>query len=394
MTQTENRFLAPEAIEHLTSISEDVKKLALLISGKLKWSDMSKSEQQATIQLAIIHKLFPTVYKISGEDPSLWKQAITQKARYVALSQQAQQVNNLLTAKGINVLWMKGSVLSHLLYEEPWLRPMVDLDLIVPMSQRMEALEILISAGYNHRKIMLGRYPAPPKYYHKLMYHYILAKDMVVIELHYDLYSRNYLHYPWETFDYLWENVCYVESDIGRLATFSPELQIITLSLHDIFHHQTMMDFKLYRSHEMYLLISQHEINWSSVGHYARLFRAQPYVVQALFQVKYLFDAPYIFDEVAQHVAGETEPLYKLYKGKRSTYRSSLSEIEVAFKALKPMQILIFLWERIFFPPADALRHYYHLDENVTIWPYYVRRIVEHPIVIFVSSFQKLFRRH
>jgi hypothetical protein len=62
-------------------------------------------------------------------------------------------------AAGIQALVLKGAALSHLVYPEPGLRPMSDLDILVPTSDLWQAQHLLANLGFD---ALLPTGPTPP----------------------------------------------------------------------------------------------------------------------------------------------------------------------------------------------------------------------------------------
>ncbi len=61
---------------------------------------------------------------------------------YAVLERARRQVQTALSEAGIPCLWLKGAALTRTIYPEIGLRPMSDLDVLVPYDQREAALQI------------------------------------------------------------------------------------------------------------------------------------------------------------------------------------------------------------------------------------------------------------
>ncbi len=101
-----------------------------------------------------------------------------------------REVLDGLAGAGIPVLVLKGAALAHLVYPEPGLRPMGDLDLLVPPDVLAPALETLRGLGYRDLPPNPGalwqaehRHPPPVRR--------IAGGTPVVIELHTDLFAQS-----------------------------------------------------------------------------------------------------------------------------------------------------------------------------------------------------------
>ena len=59
------------------------------------------------------------------------------------------QVQTALAEANIPAMWIKGSALAHTIYPKPSLRPMCDLDVLVPYDRREAAFEEVTQLGYH-----------------------------------------------------------------------------------------------------------------------------------------------------------------------------------------------------------------------------------------------------
>ena len=109
-----------------------------------------------------------------------------------AIRVRAKALAEILTAfqfAGIEALVLKGAALAHLVYPEPGLRPMRDLDLLVSPSQARQAQTLLGELGFN----------APPPGDTLPAKHLLAAKRwsegmQVTVELHHNLYANGSLN--------------------------------------------------------------------------------------------------------------------------------------------------------------------------------------------------------
>jgi hypothetical protein len=89
-------------------------------------------------------------------------------------------------AAGIPALVLKGAALSHLVYPESGLRPMSDLDILVPKSEARRAQSLLAGLGFDTHLPPNGALPD------KHMAHAVLHIEglSVIVEVHHNLFSK------------------------------------------------------------------------------------------------------------------------------------------------------------------------------------------------------------
>lgn len=91
-----------------------------------------------------------------------------------------------LEARGIDVLVLKGAALAHLIYSEPGLRPMRDLDLLVHPADALPAGNILSEMGF--QALQADDEALPGKHLQNAMLQ--RAGITVSVEVHYNLFER------------------------------------------------------------------------------------------------------------------------------------------------------------------------------------------------------------
>ena len=120
----------------------------------------------------ISHGLGPTrhwVLKQAGFDFSgeqLWApltSAVNDAGINLALLNRVQtHIEKALSEADIPGIWLKGIALAYTIYPRPWLRPMADLDVLVPAHQKDEALSKIEGIGFHEPP------PEPINMYHQI----------------------------------------------------------------------------------------------------------------------------------------------------------------------------------------------------------------------------------
>jgi Uncharacterised nucleotidyltransferase len=142
------------------------------------------------------HRLLPLAYwtfnRHQIETPRQVKQIMAAaylRQKSLAQAQTAAMLETVraLSEHGIEALVLKGGALAHLVYPEPGLRPMEDIDILVAPDSTAPAREVLLSLGY----------VAPPENsrYDRLFHHLPMAHRQdsghrVCIEVHRELFIR------------------------------------------------------------------------------------------------------------------------------------------------------------------------------------------------------------
>ena len=95
-----------------------------------------------------------------------------------------REVNRVLAAldvHGIVPLVIKGAALAHTHYEESWLRPRMDVDLLIASSQRAHVIDVLQDLGYTRPAFISGKL---------VMYQMPFARATATGEMHLDVHWR------------------------------------------------------------------------------------------------------------------------------------------------------------------------------------------------------------
>jgi Uncharacterised nucleotidyltransferase len=145
-------------------------------------------------------------------------------------------IHELLASRGIPAVFLKGAFLAFHAYPHPALRPLRDVDVLVPQSQSIAAFELLQSAGFS--RISLGA-PAAAASCHKHLPPLQSACGEFVIEVHSRLFDLN----PACTVPDLaedpavWRRLIHVGSGRERVAYLSATDQLLHLIVHSLFDH-------------------------------------------------------------------------------------------------------------------------------------------------------------
>ncbi len=130
--------------------------LARTLCGDLSWESAVEWDVARLAEAADDHGVGPLLWQalasVSGPARGLREElghrVRAAAARDIFIQRDLQLVLTALASAGVRALVIKGSALAYTLYEQPWLRPRTDTDLLVPYSEVPAATRALESCGY------------------------------------------------------------------------------------------------------------------------------------------------------------------------------------------------------------------------------------------------------
>ncbi len=384
---------------------EDLQTLACLITGQLHWRDINEAHKAALIQVAAAHNLLPMVYHTTGQyqhdahwfAEDLQHYLLGLRGRAGLLTTLALEINSLLA--DYRPIWIKGITLAHTVYPEPWLRPMLDLDFIVPLDVRVEALETLRAAGYTYVPRTAAGQLIPVEIQNYFQHHYVLRKHNIVAELHYDLGFREVSGLSAGALGYLWDHTRTVDVMGGQLLSLDPELQLIVCATHDVLQHQQLrhnqkppnVDFKAVRKLDLHLLMTHNSLDWDRLAQHLAWFNWHTYTQRAVEQTLEIFETSVDVDAMWQALTPENPTHTDLEANKTYlNYRSGLRLMSLMTRREK----FQYLWNNVLFIAPEFMREQYNIPANRPVWPYYLFRVVEKGVQLVGLSLRALHERH
>jgi hypothetical protein len=144
--------------------------------------------------------------------------------RSLELRGQLITVQRILSARGIPAVFLKGAFLAFHAYPHPALRPLRDLDVLVPRARSVEAFEALLTAGFSRSAHADGS-PVAAATCRKHLPGLVSASGEVLVELHTRL------------FELLAGSGSAPGEGAERVAFLSPADQLLHLIVHALFDH-------------------------------------------------------------------------------------------------------------------------------------------------------------
>lgn len=168
------------------------------------------------------------------------------------------QVLPLLERAGIPTILLKGGALLFTLYDEEGLRPMADLDLLVPVEGFESAGHVLASYGYKE-----GLSSAIPADMVKEITYRKIDFEVLDIDLHCSLFNPPH-EVSVEQLIWFWKNITISLREGVAFRTFNPTAQLLYLCAHLWLHHE---GGNLLWQHDIDLLIRRHgpDIDWNEI---------------------------------------------------------------------------------------------------------------------------------
>ena len=186
--------------------------------------------------------------------------------RNLRLRYELGRVIEALRQAGIPALALKGIVLAYTIYRDSSLRPMSDLDLLVPPGKRERALEVLQELGFEYPEIVQSmnrdhcwRLDSEQEFAPGLW----LRNSRILVEVHSQLgCSEPVLPIPIQEF---WNRSVAVDLNGLTVRTLSPEDSLFHLCLHQSRSH--LFEKGLLPLIDVGLLIDSHkEWHWSRIA--------------------------------------------------------------------------------------------------------------------------------
>ncbi len=295
----------------------------------------------------------------------------TRTAVHYMLATAAQaQMQAALESAGIPCIWLKGIVLAQSVYPSPELRPMADVDALVPYAQRQEALAVAQQLGYAQESPQLfdGR--------EGLKHHYHLASRTLrplKLELHFRLLGDFDRILTVEDLSWFWHHRIEIERDGRQFYALRPEAHLLYLCGHAVLQHGEA-DLRLLRYYDLHALIAQTpSMDWGLLVQGAVRLRWTYAVERALRLAQSYFATPLPEDLLSELTAGRPAGEEVAHVTRRQTRRTT-SEIVAHDLAAMGWHDRMRTVIRIVAPPPDYMRTRYGLAGAADLPAAYLRR--------------------
>ncbi len=335
----------------------------------------SLEDWKAMVEIAGFHSVAQILFKrfsnrqISQEIPSeiqdslrnIYLSSIRDGLR---LSNQTSKILGAFQASGIPVIPLKGLYLVEKVYRNIALRPMGDIDLLVPYDQVFPALEQLANLGY--------RLTYPVDLQNDLVYLHslplLIDTTRHSIDLHWNLFPPEV---PVQidvasVWDHAYPDTLF---DVSVLSMRCEEL-LLHLSLHSIYMHRYLSRFYHIVDLAMVLQEFKDQIEWSRVIRLAKEWGLAKACFLSLTLAEQLVDAPVPESVLRELQPEDYQPAYLENVIEQLLSNSNFSVNLAEFLAPSPIrQRIRFFIEKVFCPPYVLRECYPRLAKGIG-WPF------------------------
>jgi hypothetical protein len=300
-------------------------------------------------------------------------------AHNAMLYQELVRILNSLAEDEISTVVLKGAAFAATLYPDPALRPMRDLDLLVPREDLPTALERMESLGF------VGTQELAPRHNHSLRHHASFYKNenrQIAVEIHWTLVT-SLLDGRSPSTDWIWEQVrpkqevnvvLFAEEEPLEIQVLSPESTLLYLASHALIQHN-IASSPLIWFYDVDQLIRHHgsDLDWEALLAQAEEIGWLEALLAALLVAEELFGTEVPAGVHAKLEGRHRQEVARLLDASIPVARTNTAIFWSRWKNLnwrgRSALILAFL-----FPAPAFVRHRYQPKPRWT-WPlYYVYR--------------------
>lgn len=274
------------------------------------------------------------------------------------------KLQETLSQAGIPCLWLKGVALAQTVYPAPDLRPMLDVDLLVPYAQRSAALHVLEAIGYRLLPQLFDGTEA-------LKHHYALQGPeggKILVELHFRLLGAADRLLPPAGLEWFWQQTMKVESvrvesvEAGRggWSTLRPEAHLLYLAAHALLQHGEA-DLRLLRFFDLHQIIATTpDFDWGFLVAAAASLGWTYSTARGLQWAHYLFATP-LPETVLEQLAARRPEHDTIVHAQRRGQARTLSEAVLHDLATMGWGDRLRTAQRIILPPPAYMKWRYQL---------------------------------
>jgi hypothetical protein len=315
--------------------------LSRLISRRFEatdWQHYLASDWERLIQCAKTQGVAPLLYWAFTK-AELLKEIPAESQKALRLAYAAVQIENKAITRELHLLAerfeqanlplvaLKGACFALTIYDDLALRPMTDLDVLVPASRLKESVEIAKSLGYQEN------YPEASPGLRDLLNHEIsLTKSdtqAIVLELHHKLIANKLFRFS-APMDWFWEQTEPLPRQAGTsqasLLMLTPTAQLLYSAAHLALQHGSRLA-SLRWYYDLDLLVRRYtgRIDWGLLILQARRFEWGSAVYAACSEAQSYFETP-LPEQVMKELHEQHDRNESLVRHKRVQPRTHIQE--------------------------------------------------------------------
>jgi len=296
-------------------------------------------------------------------------------------------VQSALAKAGIPVIWLKGMALAQTLYPLPEIRPMDDIDLLVPYELGQMAVQEVQGIGYHFppEHALAGKIPAPET----MLYHYHLLggpSGAVELEIHVRLLADEAL-LPQQEMNWFWHESEMAGEGQAAFTVLKSEANFLYLCAHTILHHGEF-EFRLQRVYDLHLLVSQTRMDWDLVINQANKFGWNYTVARCLTLIQDYFSTP-VPQSVLLACRGYEKVDKDFIRARRLQGDGHRWETRLLHLSGLPWRERMRQVFHLIFPPREYMRFRYAIPPDRASLPYYFYRWWDAAREIFLSALRR-----
>lgn len=344
---------------------------ALIAAGDLDWTSVCAVAAESRVSPLLYQALCEQSAVPSAVRESLRK-AYDYTARYnLFLFGELQRALQALTQVGVPVIVLKGAALAKVVYQNAALRPLRDLDLLVPRGEVVRAETKLKELGYSEHRV--EPQPGAALEYESQMLFFKTAPLLSQIEIHWNLIDSPFYQHKLST-DWFWQTA--VPFSLGNVNALmlGPEAQILHLCAHLLLHHGGD-DLLWLNDIAETLPTYQDHLNWDTLLQRAEEFGLVAPTRTILFQVASEWRTPIpakILDRLSKLSVAKKE--IDVMRWMTASTRTSAQRLWADVMTIPGwQQKMIFVWVHLF-PSKDYMQRRYSITDSWLLPFYYPYR--------------------
>ncbi len=218
-----------------------------MVADKPNWEEMLPSDDpgwRAWLRRANRHGLAGLIYWEWRQSPpqlvpdfilaELKQSYLATLARNTILLNELQRILQIIGAQDIKVVLLKGAVFARTLYEDIGMRPMSDLDILLPEEKIKNGVALLLANGYEE-PVLLQREMMKKEVAHDIHLRQV-DPPHVDVEVHWRLAAGQGYRQKVEM-NWFWQETIPLEGEPIGVFTLSPTANLLYLCAHLAFQH-------------------------------------------------------------------------------------------------------------------------------------------------------------